>query len=98
MITPSRVTTPMPSSLMMDRWTPPMADLSYEVSFKGVAGPTLRAAFGDFEMDAGGGVTSIRCGHDALRTVIARVEEFGLELIDVRLIAEQSADRRLPSD
>jgi hypothetical protein len=65
-----------------------MADLTYEVSFKGVASPTLRAAFGDCDVRAGTGVTQLRCPHDALRDVIARIEDLGLDLVDVRLIAE----------
>jgi hypothetical protein len=64
-----------------------MAELAYEVSFKGVASPTLRAAFGDCELGSGVGTTWIRCTHDALRDVIAQLEELGLELLDVRLIA-----------
>lgn len=75
-----------------------MADLTYEVSFKGVASPTLRAAFGDCALDAGMGVTSVRCTQDGLRTVITRIEEFGLELLDVRLIAEHPAERAPPPD
>jgi hypothetical protein len=65
-----------------------MADLTYEVSFKGVASPTLRAAFGDCELSTGVGTTSVRCSHDAVRDIIARIDELGLELLDVRLIAE----------
>jgi hypothetical protein len=65
-----------------------MADLTYEVSFKGVASPTLRAAFVDCVVTTGAGTTSVRCTHDALRDVIARIEDFRLELIGVRLIAE----------
>jgi hypothetical protein len=76
---------------MMGTWVV-MADLRYEISFKGVASPTLRAAFVDWELDAGMGVTSVRCTHDALSTVIARIEEFGLDLLDVRLIAEHPAE------
>ncbi len=68
-----------------------MADLTYEVSFKGVASPTLRAAFVDCKLTAAMGVTSVRCPKAAVRTVIARIEEFGLELLDVRLIAEYDA-------
>ena len=64
-----------------------MADLTYEVSFKGVASPTLRAAFVDCDVTAGVGTTSVRCTHAALREVIARIEDFRLELIGVRLIA-----------
>ena len=70
-----------------------MADLMYEVSFKGAASPTLRAAFMDCELDGRMGVTSVRCTRAAVRTVIARIEEFGLELLDVRLIAEHPAER-----
>jgi hypothetical protein len=64
-----------------------MADLTYEVSFKGVASPTLRAAFVDHEVTTGVGTTSVRCTHEALRDVITRIEDFRLELIGVRLIA-----------
>ena len=67
-----------------------MAELAYEVSFKGVASPTLRAAFGDCELSTGVGTTWLRCTHDALSDVINRLEELGLELLDVRLIAEPS--------
>ena len=69
-----------------------MAELTYEVTFKGVASPTLRAAFMDCELTAGMGATSVRCTKRAVRTVIARIEEFGLELLAVRLIAEHPAD------
>jgi hypothetical protein len=93
-ITPSRVTTSVSGGPMIGGWAQQMADLTYEVSFKGVAGPTLRAAFDDCEVDAGGGVTMVRCTQDALRSVIARVEEFGLELLDVLLIAEHPDDHR----
>ena len=65
-----------------------MADPTYEVSLKGVASPTVRAAFGDCEVTTGLGTTSVRCTHDALHQVIARIEDLRLELIGVRLIAE----------
>lgn len=68
-----------------------MVDLSYELSFKGVASETLRAAFEEFEPSAGDGVTRIHCPHDALQRVIARIEELGLELLDVRLLADRSS-------
>jgi hypothetical protein len=67
-------------------------DLTYEVSFRGVASPTLRAAFMDCEVSTGVGATAVRCKKPALRTVIARIEEFGLELIKVRLIADSLPD------
>ena len=74
-----------------------MAELTYEVSFKGVAGPTLRAAFGDCELGTGAGTTCVRCTHDALRDVIGRLEDLGLELLDVRLIAEHAARTSPPT-
>lgn len=74
-----------------------MADLTYEVSFKGVASPTLRAAFIDCELGSRVGATWVRCTHDALRDIIARIEELGLELLDVRLIAEHPAPDRPPA-
>lgn len=67
-----------------------MADLTYEVSFKGVASPTLRAAFEDCEPQSGTGVTCVRCGQAELGDVMARIEELGLELLDVRLVAHPS--------
>jgi hypothetical protein len=67
-----------------------MAALVYEVSFKGVASPTLRAAFADCQLDVGAGVTLVRCSHSAVQSVIGRIEEFGLELLDVRLLAEHT--------
>jgi hypothetical protein len=33
--------------------------------------------------------TIVRCPHGALGTVMARIEEFGLELLDVRLVASR---------
>ena len=68
-----------------------MADLTYEVSFKGVASPTLRAAFTDCERHGREGVTA-GCTKTALLSVIARIAEFGLQLLAVRLIAHHPAD------
>ena len=68
------------------------AELTYEVSFKGVASPTLRAGFVDYELATGVGTTSVRCNRDAQRGVITRIEDFGLELLDVRLIAGAAED------
>ena len=75
-----------------------MADLIYEVSCKGVASPTLRAAFVHYDLRAGTGVTVVRCPRDALRTVIAQIEELGLELLDVRLLADQPHPAERPAD
>jgi hypothetical protein len=70
-----------------------MAELTYELSFKGVASETLRAAFEGFELNPGSGVTRVGCSHGDLRVVIARIEELGLELLDVRLVVDRSPGR-----
>jgi hypothetical protein len=78
-----------------------MADLIYEVSFKGAASGTLRAAFADFDLSVGTGVTLIRCSHGALRALINQIDELGLQLLDVRLVADHAASsppRRRPDD
>jgi hypothetical protein len=67
-----------------------MAELTYEVSFKGVASPTICAAFGDCELGTGVGTTWVRCMHDSIRDILTRIEDLGLELLDVRLIADRS--------
>ena len=72
----------------------PMADLRYEVSFKGVASADIRAAFGDCEADTGTGITILRCPKKDLGTVITRIEDLGLELLEVRLVAWDTSDRR----
>ena len=64
-----------------------MADLIYEVSFKGVASTTLRAGFSGYELGSGVRSTWVRCPHDALHDVMSRIEEFGLEVLEVRLLA-----------
>jgi hypothetical protein len=71
----------------------PMAELIYELSFKGVASETLHAAFDGFGLTPGSGVTLVRCSHGDLGIVIARIEELGLELLDVRLVVERSLGR-----
>jgi hypothetical protein len=68
-----------------------MADLIYEVSFKGAASGTLRAAFADYDLSVGTGVTLIRCSHGELRALINQIEELGLQLLDVRLVADHAA-------
>ena len=64
-----------------------MAELMYELSFKGVASPAVRAAFSDCEVGTGTGCTPIRCTRAALPAVIAKMEDLGLQLLDLRLRA-----------
>jgi hypothetical protein len=73
-------------TLMMSRWSSPMSDASYEVSFKGVASPTLRAGFVDYELRDEPGTTIVRCPQEALRTVMTLIEDFGLVLVEVNLL------------
>ena len=74
-----------------------MADLTYEVSFKGVASPTLRAAFADCDLHTGAGVTWVRGSRAALQDVFPGIEELGLELLDVRLWAEHPSEHEPPA-
>jgi hypothetical protein len=68
-----------------------MADLVYEVSFRGVASDALRAAFDDCELEVGGGTTTLRCLAPALGAVLDRLQDLGLELIDVSSIKRPPA-------
>ncbi|MFM2073421.1 MAG: hypothetical protein RLZZ623_3685 [Actinomycetota bacterium] len=70
-----------------------MTDLVYEVSFKGTASETLRAGFEAFDVRVGHGQTVVRCTPGLLPSVLEQLESFGLELLEVRLMAESpSAD------
>ena len=69
-----------------------MAALVYEVSFKGTASDTLRAAFDDCELRAGLGSTIVRCDPSQLNVVLDRLQSFGLELLEARLVAESTAE------
>lgn len=73
-----------------------MAELAYEVTFKGVASPTLRAAFPDCDLEMGAGLTLMRCNQSSLPDVLARIEELGLQLLDVRLVAGHPDEHRAP--
>ena len=65
-----------------------MADLKYLLSFKGAASPTLRSAFANCDIETDDGVTVVRCRHNELSRVIAQIQEFGLDLLDVHLVAD----------
>lgn len=64
-----------------------MAALIYELSFKGAASPTLRAAFSEFELESGRDVTWVRCQRSRLSAVTALIEDLGLELVEIRMLA-----------
>lgn len=69
-----------------------MTNLVYEVSFKGTASETLRAGFDDCDVKSGHGLTVVRCTPSLLTAVLERLESFGLELLEVRLVAEPTSD------
>jgi hypothetical protein len=71
-----------------------MADMVYEISFKGAASHTLAAAFPGCEVAVEHGVTTVRSGvpdQARLQGLIARVNALGLELLEVHLVAEPAA-------
>lgn len=68
-----------------------MAELIYELSFKGAASETLAAAFEGCDVTTDRGVTVVRSevsDQAALQGLIARINALGLELLDVHLVAE----------
>jgi hypothetical protein len=81
-----------------------VARVVYELSFKGSASDSIRSVFADFEVVPGHGCTTLRgalVDQAALHGAIARIQDLGLELLDVRLVAEANESDRavwLPSD
>jgi hypothetical protein len=68
-----------------------MAELTYELSFKGAASDTLAAAFDDCEVTTDRGVTIVRRSvpdQAALQGLIARITALGLELLDVHPVTD----------
>jgi hypothetical protein len=63
---------------------------TYEITFAGQAGATLRAEFDDCEVTIGPGTTTLRADlsdQAALSTLMQRITGFGLQVIHVRLVA-----------
>jgi hypothetical protein len=61
---------------------------AYVITVRGVAGPSVRAAFDDVELSAAGDTTVLRAaGADqaALHGLLRRIQDLGLEVIDVHL-------------
>jgi len=68
-----------------------MAELVYELSFKGAASDALAGAFEGCDVTTDRGVTIVRSGvpdQAALQGLIARINALGLELLDVHLVAD----------
>jgi hypothetical protein len=75
-----------------------MAELVYQVSFKGAASEALIGAFEGYDVTTHRGVTVLRCkvpDQAALHGLLARIGGLGLELLEVGLIAETSGDDTL---
>ena len=72
-----------------------MAHLAYELSFKGAASAALAAAFESTEVTIRHGITTIRAelpDQAALQGVIGRIHALGLELLEVRLVADAESE------
>jgi hypothetical protein len=69
----------------------PVQAQTYEITFLGQAGSTLRAEFEDCEVSIGPGTTTLRAelpDRGALSGLMERINSLGLDVIDVSLVAE----------
>ncbi len=72
-----------------------MRSQSYEITFLGQAGSTLRAEFDDCEIVVGPGTTTLRADlpdQGALTGLMERISGLGLRVIDVSLVATSPSD------
>jgi hypothetical protein len=70
-----------------------MRPLTYEITFAGQAGSTLRAEFDDCEMTVGPDKTILHAelpDQAALSGLVLRITGLGLEVIDVHRVAPQA--------
>ena len=64
---------------------------TYEVTLRGEPGPVLRAAFPEFELRGGSGLTQLRgefVDQAALHGLMERISSLGLELVDLHLVVD----------
>ena len=62
---------------------------TYEITFTGQAGATLRSEFDDCEVSIGPGTTTLRAelpDQGALTGLMQRITSLGLEVVDLHLI------------
>ena len=72
-----------------------MRPQTYEITFLGQAGGTLRAEFEDCDVTVGPGTTTLRAelpDQGALSGLMERITSYGLEVIDVSLVAPQPGE------
>ena len=62
----------------------------YEASVRGEMSDVLGAAFTDCVIAVGTGTTTVRFRPEALRDVLDRFQDFGLDLIELRLCDAES--------
>jgi hypothetical protein len=70
---------------------------TYEITFLGQAGSTLRAEFDDCEITIGPGITTLRAelpDRGALTGLMERINRLGLDVIDVTLAAPPADGNR----
>ena len=68
---------------------------TYEITFTGQAGSTLRAEFDDCEVTVGPGITTLRAelpDQAALSGLVLRITGLGLRVIDMHLVAPPPDD------
>jgi hypothetical protein len=68
---------------------------TYEITFRGQAGTTLRAEFDDCEVTVGPGTTTLRAelpDQAALAGLLQRITGLRLELIQMHLVAPPPVD------
>ena len=66
-----------------------MRSQTYEITFTGQAGATLRSEFDDCEVSIGPGTTTLRAelpDQGALTGLMQRIASLGLEVLDLHLI------------
>ena len=66
--------------------------MAYEASVRGEMSDVLAAAFTDCVIAPGQGTTTVRFHTEALREVLDRFQDFGLDLIDLRLLDVPSGE------
>ena len=67
-----------------------MRSQTYEITFLGQAGTTLRSEFDDCEVTIGPGTTTLRAelpDRGALTGLMERINSLGLDVIDVSMVA-----------
>jgi hypothetical protein len=67
---------------------------TYEITFTGQAGATLRAEFDDCEVTIGPGTTTLRAelpDQEALSGLVLRITSLSLEVIHLRLVTQPPA-------